>query len=843
MPERQKRILVVEDEGIISLDIQNMLKRLGYDVPTTASSGEEAIKKTEQIKPDLVLMDIVLKGETDGVEAAEQIRKRFDIPVIYLTAHADNEILERAKITEPFGYILKPIEEKELYTNIEIAFYKHKIESRLKKSEEGLRKSNKELARAKNELESFSRGLEEKVKTRTLELSILYEVSNAISYTLDYQTLLKLIMESLFKIVDYDICASLLFDAHTANITLKPAYSQSAGFVDEVKNSLIDSTSTLTGENIRKKHMSAFFIPTSLDAKPKAMPDGRQEERKFDELRSFFNVPFVVRGKTIGMINVSSCKDNAFSEDDVKLIYTIANQASNAIERLQAVITAEKSKMESMVESMTEGVIMIDERGEIVVLNPQARRMLDFGADEEVASKTLNEKMKTINLDKVLEESQSKARVMTKEITIPNDGNAVLYCDVSPVKDLGGEIIGIVTILRDITKEKEVDKMKTEFISTVSHELRTPLTTMKEFISIISDEIPGKLTKDQREYVDIVKGNIDRLARLINNLLDISKIEAGRAELKKTLVDIINLAKATVSTLKPEAEKKHIEFETLFPASATNVYVDPDKIVQVFTNLIGNAVNFTPENGKITIGIKDKGKEVECSVTDTGVGIAPENLGKLFTKFQQFDRVAGAGAKGTGLGLAISKELAQAHNGRMWAESKLDIGSKFIFTLPKHTAGSLFKEYIDNGIKQAMKKDSNMSLIIVSPANAHKSGQKFTPLEKVSDRKNSLTGLTSEMVETILKDMEDVLKNSLRGEEGDAAVKGAEEVAVILADCNKEHALRVEGRFEHILEDYLARKKLTKKVELRFGCAAYPDDARSAEELIKIAKANGGSYG
>ncbi len=683
----------------------------------------------------------------------------------------------------------------------------------MQESKEKLQRSVIELAKAKTEVESFSKGLEDKMKERTLELSILYEVSNAISYTLDYQTLLKLIMESLFKIVDYDICASLLFDSRTVNITIKPAYAESAGFIDEVKNSLIDSTSTLTGESIRKKHMSAFLIPTAPDAKPK-------EDRSFDEMRSFFNVPFVVRGKTIGMINVSSCKESAFSEDDVKLIYTIANQASNAIERLQAVITAEKSKMESMVESMTEGVIMIDERGEIAVLNPRARLMLGFGIDEEVATKVVNDKIKALNLDKALAECQDKKQLVTKEITISQDGDQILHCDISPVKDAEGDVIGIVTILRDITKEKEIDIMKTEFISTVSHELRTPLTTMKEFVSIISDEIPGKLTKDQKEYVDIIISNIDRLARLINDLLDISKIEAGKTELKKKLVDIAKLAEGVISTIKSQTDEKHIELKAAFHTPLPGVYGDADKIIQIFTNLIGNATKFTPEKGQISVEIKNMESEVECSVSDTGKGISTEDIERLFSKFQQFGRVAGSGAKGTGLGLAISKELVEMHHGKLWAESKIGKGSKFIFTLPKYTAGSLFKEPISNAIKSAIKGDYKMSLVVVSLLN----------FDKLKEE------LTSKNTDSILKDMEDVLNDSLRRKEGDTAFKGISEVAVVLADCNRENALSVEGRLENALENYLISKDLSKKIKLHFGCATYPDEAKNIEELIKKAK-------
>lgn len=367
---------------------------------------------------------------------------------------------------------------------------------------------------------------------------------------------------------------------------------------------------------------------------------------------------------------------------------------------------------------------------------------------------------------------------------------------------------------------KKLDQAKDDFVSMVSHELRTPLTIMEEFASIVLDEIPGKLNKGQREYINIIKENVDRLARLINNLLDISKIEARRVEIKKALVDITKLVKGVVSTLKPGADEKHIELKTLFRVPSPDTYVDPDMIVQIFTNLIGNAIKFTPKNGQVTITVTDQGKALECSVADTGIGIAPENINKVFGKFQQFERPAGSGAKGTGLGLAISKELVRYHGGKIWVESKCNEGSKFIFILPKHTAESFFKESVNNGIKQAMENDSKMSLVIVSLADLNGLRQR----------------LTSEAAGSILKEMEEAIRNSLRKEESNAIIKGADEVAVILAECNKEDVLRVKERLEHALEEYLAQKKMEKKLKLQFGYATYPDDTRSGEELIMKAK-------
>jgi len=278
----------------------------------------------------------------------------------------------------------------------------------------------------------------------------------------------------------------------------------------------------------------------------------------------------------------------------------------------------------------------------------------------------------TRQLKKALKKCQEELEAQAWGINKTNDAIKLLYKELAEKNK----------------KLQELDQLKSDFVSTVSHELRTPLTTMKEFASIIADEIPGKLNDEQKEYVGIIKGNIDRLARLINDLLDISKIEAGKLELRKKFVNIVNLAEDVVLILKPKADEKDISLKTSFQGALPEVYIDPDKIIQVFTNLIGNAIKFTPRNGEIVVELIDKSEEVECRVTDTGVGISPENLEKVFKRFQQFNREAGAGAKGTGLGLAITKELVNTHNGEIWVESQPGKGTKFAFTLPKHTAAA-----------------------------------------------------------------------------------------------------------------------------------------------------------
>lgn len=232
-------------------------------------------------------------------------------------------------------------------------------------------------------------------------------------------------------------------------------------------------------------------------------------------------------------------------------------------------------------------------------------------------------------------------------------------------------------------KLQELDQLKTDFVATVSHELRTPLAIIKEFILIVADEIPGSLTPEQKECVAVIKNNIDRLSRLIENLLDISRIERGKAELKKTRVDLVNSAVEVASSLRPKANDKNIELKVLFSQPRVDIRADRDKITQALTNLIENAIKFTPREGRVTVEVKDGPKEVECGVSDTGIGIAPEDIDKLFVRFQRVGRPADFPSKGTGLGLAITKALIDMHGGRIWVESTPARGSKFIFTLPK----------------------------------------------------------------------------------------------------------------------------------------------------------------
>jgi signal transduction histidine kinase len=230
---------------------------------------------------------------------------------------------------------------------------------------------------------------------------------------------------------------------------------------------------------------------------------------------------------------------------------------------------------------------------------------------------------------------------------------------------------------------RRLDRLKSDFISTVSHELRTPLSITKLGISLVLNRTTGDINEKQKDVLSDAKNNIDRLARIIDDLLDISKIEAGKVKLERELVNISGLIRQVVSSFEGHLKGKNLELKVNIPEKQIDAHVDLDKITQVFTNLIGNALKFT-DKGYIEISLQEKEEEIECVVADTGVGISEEDLPRVFGKFEQFGRLLGPGEKGTGLGLAITKGIIELHGGKISLESKLGQGSKFTFSLLKY---------------------------------------------------------------------------------------------------------------------------------------------------------------
>ncbi|MBI5699554.1 HAMP domain-containing histidine kinase [Candidatus Saganbacteria bacterium] len=236
-------------------------------------------------------------------------------------------------------------------------------------------------------------------------------------------------------------------------------------------------------------------------------------------------------------------------------------------------------------------------------------------------------------------------------------------------------------LLQLIDELKVLSQMKDELITNVSHELRTPLSIVKEGLLMVRDGLAGTVNEKQREYLNNAKESIDRLTRIIANLLNIAKLENQSFEIFPQPVDIAKLACKIADSFLPKMAAAGLIFQCLPEKETIWALADADKIHEVFYNLIEDAVKFTPRGGRITVKIKEKAMDVECSVEDTGAGISPEDQKKLFKRFSRLNHEPGV--KGIGLGLAICKGIVELHRGRIWVESAVGKGTKFFFTLPK----------------------------------------------------------------------------------------------------------------------------------------------------------------
>ena len=251
----------------------------------------------------------------------------------------------------------------------------------------------------------------------------------------------------------------------------------------------------------------------------------------------------------------------------------------------------------------------------------------------------------------------------------------------TPVRDQQG-FLGRLFVFRDVTHEREVDRMKTEFVSLVSHELRTPLTSIKGFTEMVLDGDAGEINEEVEEFLGIVHSNAERLVALVNDLLDLSRIESGRVQLKSETVDLNEIVQAVVVTMQQKLKEKDQNLSVNIDPAATSVVGDKDKLVQVLTNYVSNAYKYTQDGGDIRIVLSKQGDFAHVAVADNGYGISPEDQERLFTRFYRVDNSMTREVGGTGLGLSIVKQLIELMGGEIGVESALGQGSTFSFTVP-----------------------------------------------------------------------------------------------------------------------------------------------------------------
>ncbi len=570
-----------------------------------------------------------------------------------------------------------------------------------------------ENARLYDNVRNFTVELEARVAARTRDLkrerdqvSALLQITTELATSLDLNRVLYRALELVSDAVGATEGSIFLLDQITGELTYQAAIGSVRPVPDE-------------GELIPFKRGDGLVGWVIQNRQPTLVTDTKSDERWLPlpgsnaEHRSVLSAPLFTGDDVWGVLMLFSPTPNSFSEPHLQLVETAAAQVSPSIynaelfklireqsEQLGSMMRAEReetAKTVAMLESIADGLMVVDTDGKVILFNAAAENIFELSREQIVGqpiSKFIGMWGKAGESWGPAVERWTRSPEEMKEQSIQEDnlelGEKIVSVHLAPVIYATGGVpgfVGTVSVFRDITREVELDRMQREWVSTVSHELRTPMTSIKGYADLMVLGAAGDVSDAQKGFLNIIKNNADRLSVLVNDLLDISRIETGRMKLDIKPIDLYHLVETVMNNLRGrcEQEGKEVETRSLLPENLPAVRGDIDRITQVLTNLLDNAFNYTPEGGSITVSVETNEAEnyAVISVRDTGIGISPEDQAKILDRFYRSDDPRVQRVSGTGLGLAIVLHLVEMHGGDLTIFSEgLGKGSTFSFSLP-----------------------------------------------------------------------------------------------------------------------------------------------------------------
>lgn len=581
-----------------------------------------------------------------------------------------------------------------------------------------------ENARLYAKIRRFNEDLEKQVDIRTSELQAerdrlgtVHEISKEISSTLDLDTLLQTTLESLARITNVEYGSIMMLEADTGHLVTRavlghqqsssftrfPLGSGVAGWVAQYKKSAL----------ISDVNTDERWIPRPLNTTDVASK----------QTGSMVAVPLVAHNEILGVLTLSHSQHGYFNEDHLRLLTASAGAIAIGINNANMYNTIfaemerssellhrqhlETSKMEAILQSLSDGVLVCDTYGEILSANPAAGRILQREIEElfmgttlyDVLGHLLGNRLQEMPLDDLLsrplQSNSDEPRVFESTVEL---GVRIISLTMGPVLKGDGELLGALLLMHDITREVEAERLKTEFIGTMSHELRTPMTAIKGFTQLLSMGGLGPVNDTQKEFLNTIQNNAERMISMINDVLDITKIETGSIDLELRPIHLAEALSGVVSENQNLINTRNHTLKMAIPGGLPLVRADSTRLHQILNNLLSNAIKYTSQGGEISIEafevdmekipddvrnkITDDRRYVQMDVKDTGVGIASHEKDLVFERFYRTENKLKIEAGGTGLGLSLVKPLIEILGGYIWVESVLDEGSTFSFVLP-----------------------------------------------------------------------------------------------------------------------------------------------------------------
>ncbi|MBK7257469.1 MAG: response regulator [Ignavibacteriae bacterium] len=640
MTPENARVIIADDERIVAADLRKRMLALGCSVVAVVGSGVDAYHAAIEHRPDLLLMDIGMDGEYDGITAAEKIRAEVDVPVIFVTSYSDKETLHRAKQIGPFGYVLKPFDERELATTVEMALYRHHAEQKLRASEELYRTL----------IENTGEGIV------FVDLDERFTFVNPAAETIFGVEEGTLKGRCIGEFTTPEVFASIREQTRIRGTGIRSTYNIMIRRPDSKHRTLlVTATPQFDGRGVLA---GAFGIFRDITEDREAEEAVRASEQRFRDLYDDAPVGYheIDRNGIFTRVNRTEQAMLGYSEEEM-LGRPVWDFLADPETSRKAV--ARKMNGEAAPKEPYERVFRRSNGSEVPVL-VEDRVQLDSAGNVIGIRSTMQDITER-------KQSEEELRLYAEQLRLAKD------------------------------EAEEAGRAKASFLAAMSHEIRTPMNGVIGMTSLL---LETGLTEEQREYAETIRNSGESLLGILNEILDFSKVESGRIDLEREPFSLHSCIEEVLDLFAGKAAEKNIELIGSVDPTVPEVLMgDASRVRQVLANLVGNAVKFT-QQGEVAVnavGRLTDGDRVELlvSVKDTGIGIAESARHRLFQPFSQADRSVNRKYGGTGLGLAISKRLVELMEGRIWVESTEGLGATFFFALCVPVAAVAPKEKAD----------------------------------------------------------------------------------------------------------------------------------------------------
>jgi len=638
-----ERVLFVEDADEIRHFLAEVLTSAGYDV-LTGADGAEGFTLARDLRPDLLIADYLMPGMT-GLEMLAALRgEGLQCPFILITAEGSEALAVEALRLGVNDYLIKPFEPDDLLEAAARVLREHWTRQITDHIPQQLLAANRQL------------------EQRLHDLDTLVQLGQRVSSTLDLQPVLDHVVQAAKAITRAESGILLLAEDGSQDLYL---YTATEALSDRAEARRVLVSDSAAGEVMRRRT-------------PLVLTDVRASAPGTDFFfRDLAYVPLLMQGRAIGVLGVVNQQVSAgFEPGTLQLLSVLGDFAAIAITNAQSYAAAvhERDTLDTVLTDTEDAIIVVDTQGRVLLCNPAACRTFDLDRDAVIGQR-LDDITDHDGLRELFAKEARASRLRTTELAVAG-GKRTLNAHLTIV-----EGVGKIAVMQDITHLKELDRIKSEFVTTVSHDLRSPLTAILGYLELLRRS--GPFNSNQEDFARRIVNSVQSITTLINDLLELGKIEAGFDQ-DRELAALGPIIESAVSERQHEWEAKQQALGVALAGDLPPVLGHPLRLRQLVSNLLENAIKYTPNGGQVSLSLESNGDFLVLRVSDSGIGIPQQDQPYIFDKFYRTEQAIDE-YKGTGLGLSIVKSIVEQHQGRIWVDSEVGKGSTFTVMLPAYT--------------------------------------------------------------------------------------------------------------------------------------------------------------